>query len=447
MLKIEMVKNCSHVHFVGIGGVSTSALAQWLIANGKKVTGSDKTKSVFTDKLKSLGVQIDFPCGNDLLRGCDFLVTNSAISNDDSEIVLAKKLGKPVFNRSELLGVVFDSFAKNVAVCGMHGKTTTSAMIASCLEFANQKPTAFVGGICKNFNGNFLNGSGDFCVAEACEYKCNFLTLHPKILCMLNLDLDHTDCFNDINDVKKAFATFATNLKSGGVVVKNGDQKEFDDIDGVSFGINRQSDYMATNLVQSGGCYRFCVVKRGRIYSQINLTVPGACNVYNALCAFATLDLIGVPQHLVAKGLHAFGGVERRCNVYKGKTNVVVDYAHHPNEIKCFLQTVAQMGFDKTYLVFQPHTYTRTRDLFDDFAEQLVADEIFVLPTYAARENKIVGCGGQDLAFALQKKGKNATFAQNRKDLANLLLNKATKNDAVLLVGAGDVNEMADLLI
>ena len=164
-----MVKNCSHVHFVGIGGVSTSALAQWLVAHGKRVTGSDKTKSVFTDKLKSLGVQIDFPCGNDLLRGCDFVVSNSAISNDDSEIVLAKKLGKPVFNRSELLGVVFDSFAKNVAVCGMHGKTTTSAMIASCLEFANQKPTAFVGGICKNFNSNFLNGSGDFCVAHRSE--------------------------------------------------------------------------------------------------------------------------------------------------------------------------------------------------------------------------------------------------------------------------------------
>ena len=154
-----------------------------------------------------------------------------------------------------------------------------------------------------------------------------------------------------------------------------------------------------------------------------------------------------MPQNVVAKGLHTFGGVDRRCSVYKGKTNVIVDYAHHPNEIKCFLQTVAQMGFDKTWLVFQPHTYTRTRDLLNDFVEQLVADQIFVLPTYAARENKIDGCGGQDLANLLCKKGKNATFAKNRKDLADLLLNKATKNNAVLLVGAGDVNEMLELLM
>ena len=442
-----MVKNCSHVHFVGIGGVGTSALAQWLVAQGKKVTGSDKTKSVFTDKLQSLGVQVDFSGEKNLFKGCDFLVSNSAISKNDCEVVLAKKLGIPVFGRGLLLGVVFDSFSKNVAVCGMHGKTTTSAMIAHCLEFAQQKPTAFVGGICKDFGNNFLNGSGSFCVAEACEYKCNFLSLHPKILCMLNIDLDHTDCFKDINEVKQAFKKFAKNLKNGGTVVKNGDQKQFDDIPGVSFGINSQSDYMATNLVQNGGCYSFCIVKRGRLCSKTKLTVPGVHNVYNALCAFAVLDLFGVPQNLIAKGLYTFGGVERRCCFYKGKTNVVVDYAHHPNEIKCFLQTTAQMGFKKTFLVFQPHTYTRTRDLFCDFVEQLVADEIFVLPTYSARENKIAGCGGQDLAVALCQKGKSATFATNRRDLANLLLKKATKNDAILLVGAGDVNEMVDLLI
>lgn len=447
MLTIEMVKNCSHVHFVGIGGVSTSALAQWLVANGKKVTGSDKTKSVFTNKLQSLSVQVDIPCGKNLLCGCDFVVTNSAISNDDSEVVLAKKLGIPIFNRNQLLGVVFDSFSKNIAVCGMHGKTTTSAMIAHCLVVADQKPTAFVGGICKDFGNNFLHGSFDFCVAEACEYRCNFLTLHPQVLCMLNIDLDHTDCFKDISQVKQAFCKFANNLKRGGTIVKNGDQKEFDDIEGVSFGITRQSDYMATNLVQKCGCYSFCVQKHGRLYSKINLQVAGIHNVCNALCAFATLDLLGVPQTVISRGLCTFSGVERRCNVYKGKTNVVVDYAHHPNEIKCFLQTVAQMGFDKTYLVFQPHTYTRTRDLFCDFAKQLVADEIFVLPTYAARENKILGCGGQDLANTLQKKGKQATFANNVKDLACLLKTKVTKNDAILLVGAGDVDQMVDLLI
>ena len=445
MLTIEMIKNCVHVHFVGIGGVSSSALAQWLFLQGKKVTGSDRAKSVYTDKLAKIGIQIAIPSGKGMLKGCDLVVTNSAIATDNKEVELAKTLGIPVVLRGELLGLLFDSFAKNVAVCGMHGKTTTSGMIAHCLKVAKQNPTAFVGGWCNNIGGNFVQGDGNFCVAEACEYKGNFLTMHPYIACVLNIDLDHTDFFKDVNHVKQVFLRFAQNLKRGGVLVVNGDQKELEDFGGVTFGFDNGNHYQATNLACNGGRYSFSVLKHGRFCCDIQLDVHGKHNVYNALCAFATLDLLGIPRDVTRRGLQTFGGVDRRFSLSKGKTNVVVDYAHHPNEIRAFLKTIDDMGFDKKFLVFQPHTYTRTQALFDDFANVLEGDEIFVLPTFAARENKIDGCDGSDLALALKNKNKNATFCKSQKLLAKKLQKKAKVNDVVMLVGAGDVDQMKNM--
>lgn len=446
MLTTEKLKNCHHVHFVGIGGVGMSALAQWLHMQGKKVTGSDRTKSVFTDKLEGIGIKIGIPYAPNQVRLCDLLVTNSAISCDDSEVLLAKSLGVPVVTRSQLLGIVFDDFAKNVAVCGMHGKTTTSGMLAHCLCVAQKDPTAFVGGECHGF-GNFLYGKSDFCVAEACEYKANFLTMHPYVTCVLNIDHDHPDFFKDKRQVVEVFSCFAKQTKSGGVVVANGDQKETRLLADVTFGFGKNNDYQAQNLSQKGGVYDFCIYKKGKPFCKVSLSVPGLHNVYNALCVVATLDFLGIPPDDICRGITSFCGVDRRCTVYNGKTKVVVDYAHHPNEIKSFLNTIKHMGFDRTFLVFQPHTYTRTQALFDDFVKVLCADEIFVLPTYSARENKIEGCDGIDLATALQKQGKKATFAYDRQNLAQLLQKNANANDVILLVGAGDVDKIKDLLM
>ena len=446
MLTIEMIKKCRHFHFVGIGGVGTSALAQWLYLQGKKVTGSDVTESEYTKKLVDMGLQIAVPDGRGLMSGCDMVVTNSAISNDNNELSLAKQMGVPVVNRNQLLGVVFDSFAKNIAVCGMHGKTTTTGMITHCLSVAKQNPTAFVGGWCNDY-GNFVSGNSCYCVAEACEYKANFLTMHPYVTCILNIDLDHTDFYNDINHVKQTFLQFADNTKKGGSIVVNGDQKLLSDFGGVTFGFNDGNCYQAKNLVSHGGKYTFCVLKQGRFCCEVTLPVYGRHNVMNALCTFAILDLLGIPREVIKKGLQTFGGVQRRFGIFKGKTNVIVDYAHHPNEIKAFLQTTNSMGFDKRFLVFQPHTYTRTQTLFDDFVKVLDGDEIFVLPTFAAREDKIDGCDGSDIARALKNKNKKATFCKNKKLLADILLKKAKLNDVVLLVGAGDVDKIKDLLV
>ena len=445
MLTMEMIKNCNHIHFVGIGGVSSSALAQWLCLSGKKVTGSDKVKSVYTDKLADMGIQIEIPTCENLVKNSGLVVTNSAIAKDDKEIEIAKKFGIPVVCRNELLGLIFDSFSKNIAVCGMHGKTTATAMIAHCLKVAKQKPTAFVGGWCNQLGGNFVQGNGKFCVAEACEYKANFLTMHPFITCVLNIDFDHTDFFKDVNHVKQVFLQFAQNTKRGGVLVVNGDQKEIKDFGGVTFGFDDGNIYRATNLACNGGKYTFSVLKHGRFYVEIELSVYGRHNVYNALCTFATLDLLGFSRQTIAHVLQTFEGVDRRFSLYKSKTNVVVDYAHHPNEIRAFLKTINDMGFDKKFLVFQPHTYTRTQALFDHFVNVLEGDEIFVLPTFAARENKIDGCDGSDLALALKNKNKNATFCKNKKLLAKRLLKKVKQNDVIMLVGAGDVDQMKNM--
>ena len=449
-----MIKNCNHVHFVGIGGVGMSALAEWMHKQGKKVTGSDRAKSVYTNKLMDIGVKIDFSSGKNLMCGCDFVIVNSAISFDNDELVFAKQSGIPVFSRSDLLGVVFDSFSKNVAVCGMHGKTTTTGMISHCLSVSKQRPTAFVGGVCNNFKSNFLSGDSEYCVAEACEYKANFLSMHPYITCMLNIDLDHTDFYKDLDHVKQTFLQFAKNTKAGGTLVVNGDQNQLKDfcnqlkdLGCVTFGFDEGNSYRATNLVCVGGKYTFCVVKHGRFCCEVSLSVYGKHNVLNALCVFATLDLLGIPKEMIKQGLKTFDGVDRRFSIFISTTNVIVDYAHHPNEIKAFLQTANSMGFDKIFLVFQPHTYTRTQSLFDDFVEVLDGDEIFVLPTFAARENKINGCDGRDIVSGLKNKNKKATFCKNKKLLAKKLLKKAKPNDAILLVGAGDVDEMKDLLL
>ena len=230
-------------------------------------------------------------------------------------------------------------------------------------------------------------------------------------------------------------------------MVINGDQNELKDFGGVTFGFGDGNDYRAANLVQKEGKYTFCVLKHGRFCCEVSLSVYGKHNVSNALCTFATLDLLGMPCEVIKQGLQTFSGVDRRFSIYKSKTNVIVDYAHHPNEIAAFLQTAKSMGFDKTFLVFQPHTYTRTQSLFNQFADVLDGDEIFVLPTFVARENKIDGCDGSDIAKKLKEKNKKATFCKNKKLLAKKLLKKAKQNDVILLVGAGDVDEIKNLLL
>lgn len=443
-MTFEMLFDFSHLHFIGIGGVSMSALAAYFAQKGMKVTGGDAVRGDFCDMLASNGVKVGVPSGINLMNGCDAVVVNAAIREGNAELTHAETLGVPILKREQVLGAVFDNFAKNVAVCGTHGKTTTAAMITSCLSAAGKDPTAFVGGVMKNFDSNFLSGGGEFCVAEACEYKAGFLQLHPLVNCMLNVDGDHLDYFKDVNAVAQAFAAFAKNTRGTNVIC--GDDPVLKTFDGVTFGLGKGNRCTAENIVEKNGSYSFDVKKDGKRRCRISLQVAGRHNVVNALGAFCSLEALGVSDDDVQKGLDSFKGVARRLEITKGLFDVVADYAHHPREIAAVLSTIGQMGYEKTRLVFQPHTYTRTRGLFGDFVEVLQADEIYVLPTFAAREDPIKGFESVDLAAALKARGKTVFYFDNFAEAAEALNKKCKKNDVVLLVGAGDVDKMRNLL-
>ncbi len=423
-----------------------SALAQYLFSKGIKISGSDSTESIYTQKLAEKGVAIGIPDGQKYARGCDLVVINSAIRPDNKELQNLIMQNKTVASREEVLGAIFNEFAKSVAVCGMHGKTTCSAMISKCLDFCNKSPTVFVGGTVKDFDSNFLLGDSEICVAEACEYKANFLSLHPFINCMLNVDSDHLDFYKNIDDITDAFRHFAKNTKSGGINVVNGDDKILKNFDGIKFGLSEDNDYVAKNVIHKNAKYSFDLFKRGSYVATVNLNVLGAHNVYNALCAFCVADLLGIPSDEIKAGIESFCGVDRRCTIIKGRFTVITDYAHHPREIKTFLDTVSQMGFDTVRLVFQPHTYTRTRGLFDDFVKSLKADEVYLIPTFAAREDVIAGFESKDLAKAMEDDGTNVKYFEDSAQLARLLNETSKSNDAVLLVGAGDIDQMSKLL-
>lgn len=424
-----------------------SAIAAYLLARGVKITGSDAARSAYTDNLKKSGALVGIPDGAEYMSGCGLVVANSAIKSDHPELVAARERGIPVGKREEVLGAIFDGYAKNIAVCGMHGKTTTSAMIAHCLWQSGYDPTAFVGGIVNGFGSNFLDGKSQVCVAEACEYKASFLHLHPLVNCMLNVDSDHLDFYKNIDDISAAFKKFAANTKTGGVNIVNGDDAVLKNFDGIKFGLGGGNDYTAKNLAQEKGCFCFDIY-RGKVFEMnVKLKVAGRHNVLNALCAYCALDFLGAEKQKIKDGLESFDGVERRCRITKNRFSVIVDYAHHPREIATLLDTVSLMGYDRVRLVFQPHTYTRTKGLFDDFVKTLAADEVYIIPTYAAREEVIAGYESIDLAMAMEKQGVNVQYFENLDKLTEVLKEKCGGNDAVLLVGAGDVDRLADALL
>ena len=394
-----------------------SALAEYLRARGVRVTGCDAVRGVYAARLAAKGVEIGVPRLDGAFDDLPLVIVNSAIRRDDPSLTEAMAKGCDVARREEALGAVFNSFGKSVAVCGTHGKTTTAAMIVHGLMSAGLTPAAFVGGVMKETGGNFVDGK-DICVAEACEYRAGFMTLKPDINCMLNVDYDHADFYSGKEAAARAFRDFAGNTK--GVNIVCGDDDTLKTFGGVTFGMGADNYYSARGVWGKNGYYTFTFTEGGKPRFTATLSVPGLHNVTNALCA---------------------------CAVYKGRCSVVTDYAHHPAEIAAALKTAGEYGFGKIRLVFQPHTYTRTRALFGGFLKALDADEIYIVPTYAARENAIEGYESKDLADALKREGKTVFYFDDMAALAETLKRKSADGDAVMLVGAGDVDALKDMLV
>ena len=458
MYEIDFSKAGSlHIHFIGIGGISMSGLAELLLSEGFTVTGSDSKQSPLTEKLTSLGAKIGYPqCAANVTDDIDAAVATAAIHPDNPELVELKRRNIPVITRAELLGQVMKKYDMPVAIAGTHGKTTTTSMISEILLAGGTDPTLSIGGMLPSIGGNFRVGGSEYFVTEACEYTNSFLSFFPKIAVILNVDADHLDFFKDIDDIRNSFHRFASILPADGTLVVNGDMPGFDIVTHdlpcriVTFGKTDSCDYRADNIQFDELARPSFTEYHGSERSDYKLGVPGAHNVYNALAAIAVSDLLHVSHDTVKSSLEAFHGTDRRFQ-HKGSfdgVTVIDDYAHHPTEIKATLNAARHYPHRLIWCVFQPHTYTRTKALMDDFAEALtLADKVILADIYAARETDNLGISSKTLMDAIRRKGTDAYYFPTFDEIEKYILQNCINGDLLITMGAGDVVKIGNDLL
>ncbi len=442
------LRDYSAIHFIGIGGVSMSALAKYCFTEGISVSGSDRIQSEASLELETLGIKVFYGHSATNVSGARLVVYTSAIAEDNEELLAAKRIGIPVIKRSELLGSVIKEFKRSVAVSGSHGKTTVTAMITSILVENGNDPVAFIGGEYLPF-GNFRKGAKDIVVAEACEYKKNFLDIKAYMSIVLNIDDDHKDSFDGLRDECEAFSDFVGNS----IAVINADDvnaaKIFNGCT-ADFAVEGKATYTVEKLKEKDGRYSFDVKAFGKRLGRISLRIKGKHNVYNALAAITAALILGVRFSIVKKSIEEFNGVQRR-NEYLGKLNgygAYADYAHHPTEIAALFDCYTDK---RTVAIFQPHTYSRTKYLLSDFVSVLsLFDKIVIYKTYAAREKYDADGDGKRLYEEISKNKKNIFYAENIKDLKKAIRHKngdVEKETVYLFIGAGDIYSIAKKLV
>ncbi|WP_439152894.1 UDP-N-acetylmuramate--L-alanine ligase [Winogradskyella sp.] len=435
------LKAINNVYFIGIGGVGMSALARYFVANGKQVAGYDKTESEITDALQDLGVYVHF---NDNLIEVNpkylntettLVIYTPAIPDSHSELTYFKANGFNVVKRSKALGEITKQ-TTCLAVAGTHGKTTTTSILGHLLNYCNVPVTAFLGGISENYNSNLILNGTAVTVVEADEFDRSFLTLSPDLACITSMDADHLDIYGDANELIKSFKDFAQCIKPNGkLFVKNGLP-----LNGITYGIEDNSDYSAQNVKIENGSYVFNIKTPNGLYKDFKFNLPGRHNLSNAIIALAMAVDFGCPHNQLAKGLASYRGVKRRFT-YQIKTEEFVfidDYAHHPEEINAVHQAVREMYPDKKVLaVFQPHLFSRTKDFVIDFAKSLSNfDEIILLDIYPAREVPIDGVTSKWLLDKIDNPNKKLV---EKSELINEI--KKSSANIVMTLGAGDIGE------
>ena len=441
-----------HVHFVGAGGVGMSGLAEILRSLEFDVSGSDLKENSTTKRLESLGVRIDVGHRAENVRGVDVVVYSSAIRPENPEIVEARALGIPVIARAEMLAELM-RVKYGVAIAGSHGKTTTTSLVATILRHAGLDPTVVVGGKMAALGSNARLGAGDLLVAEADESDGSFLRLTPTIGVVTNIDPEHLDHYGTLEKLKDAFVEFAAGVPFYGLAVLCLDHPEVQDIlpriprRHVTYGVSPQADYQARGIQFRGLETSFNAYRRGQPLGGFTVRMPGAHNVLNCLAAIAVADELEVPLDVTKQALATFGGVARRFTIV-GVTDgvtLVDDYGHHPAEVRATLEAArrAYSGDDHRVVVaFQPHRYTRTRDLFEDFTRAFnQADVLVVTDIYAAGEAPIPGASSERLVQAIREHGHHdARYVPNKADLPDVLEGLVRQGDVVIALGAGDVN-------
>lgn len=447
----------AHIHFIGIGGISMSGLAQIAIKNGYKVTGSDWNKSKITDELEALGADIVY--GHDAvhpnLTDAALVVYTAAAKSDNPERMAADDCGIRSIDRAEFLGAIMKRYKHAVGVSGTHGKTTTTSMLAHAMVHANLDPTISVGGELDLIGGNIRTGSHDYFVTEACEYTNSFLKFYPTIALITNVEEDHLDFFSGIDEIIGSFRRFAMLTEGVGSVVALGSDEniqkalENTNLDIITYGMDSRYDYYPQNIKYNAGFPSFDVYKNGEKKCSINLNVPGEHNILNALATIAVCDLLGVDAQTAADGIETFKGTHRRFEK-KGFVNgavVIDDYAHHPTEIKATLRAAKAFDANRVITIFQPHTYSRTRTLWNEFVSAFDdTDELILTHIYAAREQFDGVTRPEDLAEEIKARGVNAKYIEDFDNIVKYIKETAAEGDIVFTMGAGDVTEIGPMI-
>ena len=440
------------VHFIGIGGISMSGLAEILIGRGYKVSGSDVSQSSLTEKLENMGATIFIGQKYGQHEGADLIVKTSAISQDNDELRGAAEDGIPIMERIDVLAQLMDEFKTSVGVSGMHGKTTCTSMIATILMGCRVDPTVHIGSELELIGGTTRVGKSDVFVAEACEYKDNFLSLNPNVEVILNIDRDHLDYFKDLDHIIDSYSKYIAKIPESGTLIANGDDENVAvaakarKCEMVTFGMNDTNDVYAKNLgCQKNGSCNFDLVYKGCEMGSVSLSVPGNHNVYNALAAIAASHICGADVTCAIKNVAKYTGAKRRFETIgcsrKG-ISVYHDYAHHPTEVAATLQSATARGYKNIVCIFQPHTYTRTKALFEEFTECFdAATHVILVDIYAARERDPGDIHSRDLCEALNKRGKieSAVYKESFKQAAGHALSLAGEGDVILTIGAGSI--------
>lgn len=452
-----LYKDKKHIHFIGIGGVNMSSLAIVMKKRGVKVTGSDMNVSALTTELEQMGIPVCYSHLPENIEGADLVVYTAAISKDNPEFVAAKNSNVEMAERSVFLGQLMRAYKFPCCISGTHGKTTTTSMAGIMTHDAGLDPTVMVGGGVKELGGkNLRTGESDIFVTESCEYVESFLEFFPETAIILNVDEDHLDYFTGIDHIISAFNKFAKLVPENGCIIVNGtDENAMKAVEGVkapviTFGFDKSCDYYATDIrFNERNFATYTVMKGDASIAEVSLSVPGTHNVLNSLSVFIYGIRLGIPAENIAKSLNRFGGSVRRFEL-KGEYNgaiLIDDYAHHPTEIKATMESAKNFEGRKITVVFQSHTYTRTKALLNEFSESLLpADEIIVTDIYAAREKDTGLVHAKDLVKLLTEKGKDAKYISAFEDIAEYLKQIASPDRLIITVGAGNVFKILDLL-
>lgn len=448
----EILDKVKKIHFVGIGGSGMCPIAEILHNKGFELTGSDVSESDTLNRIRSYGIPVTMGHKAENIDGAELVVYTAAVKKDNPELVAAQQKHIPTVERSVMLGMVTRKYKNPVAVSGTHGKTTTTAMITQIFINAGIDPTAIIGGKLPFIGSNGRVGKSDTIVCEACEYVDTFLQLSPAVSVILNIDGDHLDYFGTVENIIKSFHQFA--CQTSKVLIVNGDNENtmkavqgIENAKIITFGFNSSNDYYATNIADKQKAREtFTLMKKGQNLADISLSVPGKHNIFNALAAAAVADYMGVSAETIAASLHEFTGVHRRFEVLGTYNGVVVadDFAHHPTELTATLTAAMQMGFRKVWAVFQPHTFSRTYLLLDEFAKALsIPDQVVLSEILAVREVNTYNIYAKDLAAKIP----GSVWFQTFEEITDYITKNVQEGDLILTLGGGDVYKCANMIV